>query len=129
MVTETANTHGSGDIAYDTVITAPECYTPAQCKTLSNAAIAGGFNVVDVISESSAALLAYDIGQQDNRSDNMNILVYRLGGTSLELTILMVSGGMYRSIAYYRNEDLGGKIIDDIIIEYFANEFQRFISF
>ena len=88
-----------------------------------------GFNVIDVISESSAAILAYDIGQQDNRSANTNILVFRLGGTSLELTIVAVSGGMYRKVAYYRNEEIGGKIIDDIIVEYFANEFQRYFTF
>ena len=86
-----------------------------------------GLNVIDVISESSAAVLAYDIGQQDNRSNNAMVLVFRLGGTSLELTIIAVSGGMYRTVAYYRNEDIGGKIIDDIIIEHFANEFQRLI--
>ena len=56
-----------------------------------------------------------------------NVLVYKLGGTSLELTVIAVCGGMYRIVSTYYDATMGGGVIDHILAEHFAAEFQRFV--
>ena len=55
------------------------------------------------------------------------MLVYKLGGTSLELTVIAVCGGMYRIVSTYCDATMGGGVIDHILAEHFAAEFQRFV--
>ena len=51
-----------------------------------------GCNVLRLISEPAAALLAYGIGQEDV-SLECTALVFRLGGTSMDASIMKTSGG------------------------------------
>lgn len=45
-------------------------------------------DVLRVISEPSAAALAYGIGQGSDREEDVNILVYDMGAQSLDVTLL-----------------------------------------
>ena len=56
-----------------------------------------------------------------------NVLVYRVGGTSLDATILNVTSGIYRVVASRTLRDLGGSHIDQLIVEYFATEFKKLV--
>jgi len=55
-----------------------------------------------------------------------NALVMRVGGQTADVTVVAVSSGMYRICATVSVPDLGGRIIDDLLVEHFAAEFQRF---
>lgn len=57
-----------------------------------------------------------------------NALVLRVGGQTADVTVLAVNSGMYRVRATVAVPDLGGRIIDDVLVEHFAAEFQRFLS-
>lgn len=53
------------------------------------------------------------------------MLVYRLGGTSLDVTVIAVSGGMYRVIATENDASLGGIKFDELLAQHLAAEFQK----
>jgi len=55
-----------------------------------------------------------------------NVLVLRVGGQTADATVMAVNSGIYRVCATVSVPDLGGKIIDDVLVEHFAAEFQRF---
>ena len=56
---------------------------------------------------------------------NSNVLVLRVGGQTADVTIMAVNSGMYRVCDTVNAPDLGGSIIDDLLVEHFAAEFQR----
>ena len=53
------------------------------------------------------------------------VVVYRLGGTSLDVTVLVVSGGMYRVVAAEHDTSIGGIKFDKLLAQHLAGEFQR----
>jgi len=55
-----------------------------------------------------------------------NVLVLRVGGQTADITVMAVNSGMYRVCGTVSVPDLGGSIIDDLLVEHFAAEFQRF---
>ena len=55
-----------------------------------------------------------------------NILVLRVGGQTADVTVVAVNSGMYRVCGNVTVPDLGGSIIDNLLVEHFAAEFQRF---
>jgi len=54
-----------------------------------------------------------------------NALVLRVGGQTADVTIMAINSGMYRVCGNVSVPDLGGSIIDDLLVEHFAVEFQR----
>lgn len=80
-----------------------------------------GFEVIGVITEPSAALLAYDIGIDERESSN--VFIVRLGGLSTDLTIMSVQNGLYSVIDCLHLAHLGGTILTQALTEYLAGEF------
>ena len=56
------------------------------------------------------------------------VLVLRVGGQTADVTVMSVNSGMYQVCATVSVPDLGGNIIDDLLVEHFAAEFQRFVG-
>ena len=53
------------------------------------------------------------------------VLVYRLGGTSLDVTVVAVTSGMYRVLATESEPRLGGSNFDEVLMHHLATEFKR----
>ncbi|KAH0616422.1 hypothetical protein JD844_027504, partial [Phrynosoma platyrhinos] len=87
------------------------------------AAMAAGLNVLRLIHEPSAALLAYGIGQ-DSPSGKSNVLVYKLGGTSLSITVIEVNSGLYRVLSTNTDDSIGGIYFTEALAQHLASEFQ-----
>ncbi len=66
---EIADNHGDAGDCHDAVITVPLHFTEKQTQAARASAEDGGFNVLRVIDETSAAVLAYDIGQVNHHED------------------------------------------------------------
>ncbi|ERE77426.1 heat shock 70 kDa protein 14 isoform X1 [Cricetulus griseus] len=113
-----------GSDANDVVITVPFDFGEKQKSALGEAAGAAGFNVLRLIHEPSAALLAYGIGQ-DCPTGKSNVLVFKLGGTSLSLSVMEVNSGMYRVLSTSSSDDIGGAHFTETLAQYLASEFQR----
>ncbi|XP_033646364.1 heat shock 70 kDa protein 14-like [Asterias rubens] len=123
-IKDIASNQGGSRDERDVVLTAPLDYSEASCSTLRQVACDAGFNVLRVISEPAAAALAY--GLCDAKSlDKSHVLVYRLGGTSLSVSILQVSSGMLRVIASQTDRTLGGDEFTLLLAKSCAADFNR----
>nr|XP_058915171.1 heat shock 70 kDa protein 14 isoform X2 [Kogia breviceps] len=113
-----------GSDANDVVITVPFDFGEKQKNALGEAARAAGFAVLRLIHEPSAALLAYGIGQ-DSPTGKSHILVFKLGGTSLSISVMEVNSGIYRVLSTNTDNNIGGTHFTETLAQYLASEFQR----
>ncbi|KAL5015150.1 hypothetical protein ScPMuIL_009420 [Solemya velum] len=120
---ETAKSHG-GSSKTRCVLTAPVHFTMQQREILRKCAVAAGFVVMRVISEPAAALLAYDVGQEDCTAC-CTVLVLRIGGASSDVTVLAVRNGMYQIQASYTDSDVGGDRFTEMLAKHLTMEFRR----
>uniref|UniRef100_A0A4W6EMP2 Heat shock protein 14 n=1 Tax=Lates calcarifer TaxID=8187 RepID=A0A4W6EMP2_LATCA len=127
---ETAQSALGSDVT-EAVITVPFEFAHAQKLALREAAEAAGFHVLRLIHEPAAALLAYNIGQDcysGKRADvfgDFHVLVYKLGGTSLSVTVLQVNGGMFRVLNTHTDHSIGGESFTQALAQHLATEFKR----
>ncbi|KAF2316859.1 hypothetical protein GH714_042200 [Hevea brasiliensis] len=88
----------------DAVITVPAYFNDAQRQATKDAGAIAGLNVVRIIHEPTAAAIAYGL---DKKGEEMNILVYDLGGGTFD--VLSTSGDTH----------LGGEDFDRRVMEFF----------
>lgn len=105
----------------EAVIAVPIHWSQESRQQYCKAVRDGGFEVIGVITEPSAALLGYDIGI--DTSETSNVLVVRLGGLSTDLTIMSVQNGLYSVIDSVHLSHLGGNILTQALSDYLASEF------
>ncbi|KAM8739829.1 heat shock 70 kDa protein 14 isoform 2-T2 [Acanthopagrus schlegelii] len=120
---ETAQSALGSDVT-GAVITVPFEFAHAQKQALREAAEAAGFHVLRLIHEPAAALLAYNISQ-DCSSGRSHFLVYKLGGTSLSVTVLQVTGGLFRVLNTHTDHNIGGEGFTLALAQHLAAEFKR----
>lgn len=122
---ETASSHSGVRGEQYAVLTAPVHFDEQQKLTLKNAAIAAGFQVLQVIHEPSAALLAYQVGQQNENTLLQNVVIFRAGGTSVDTTVIVVRDQLYRILSSVHKSDLGGEKVTELLASHLAEEFKR----
>ncbi|KAL1804903.1 hypothetical protein ACET3Z_027971 [Daucus carota] len=71
--------------------------------------------VASIIDEPTAAAIAYGL---DWDSDEKNILVFHLGGGTLDVSILSVKNGTFEVLATNGDAHLGGKDFDQRVVTY-----------
>lgn len=104
------------------VLAAPLHWSTASTERLIKCAELAGFDVLQVISEPAAAILAYNI--QDKGHD-VNVLVYRLGGSSCDVSVVKVTGGFMTVEKNIYRSDLGGQCLTKDLADYIAQEFRQ----
>ncbi|MHC6180182.1 Hsp70 family protein [Clostridium sp. JNZ X4-2] len=102
------------------VITVPAYFTDEQRRATVEAGKLAGFKVERIINEPTAAALTYGIDRMEN---NEYVLVYDLGGGTLDVTLLEMFDGVLEVKASSGNNQLGGKDFDDRIITYVVDNF------
>lgn len=106
----------------DVVITCPAYFgTPERIATQKAGEIAG-LNVLAIINEPTAAALYYGVTKN---KDSKTILVFDLGGGTFDVTVMQVSPDKIEVICSEGNHDLGGKLWDEAIMMYIADEYTR----
>jgi len=101
------------------VITVPALFDDKQRTATKRAGELAGFCVERLISEPTAAALAYNV---HNKDDN-NIMVYDLGGGTFDVSILEIQANTLDVKASYGDPALGGKDFDELIFEYVRTAF------
>ena len=56
-----------------------------------------------------------------------NILVFKLGGTSLSISVMEVNSGIYRVLSTNTDNNIGGTHFTETLAQYLASEFQRWV--
>ena len=102
------------DELYGAVITVPAYFDDAQRQATKDAAELAGIKVLRLISEPTAASIAYGL---DNASEGL-YAVYDLGGGTFDLSILRMTQGVFEVVATGGDSALGGDDIDAALAEW-----------
>ncbi len=100
------------------VITVPAYFNDAQRQATKDAGQIAGLDVVRIISEPTAAALAY--GEDNNKSQK--ILVYDLGGGTFDVSILDIGDGTFEVISTAGDSHLGGDDWDNALGKWILGE-------
>jgi molecular chaperone DnaK len=104
------------------VISTPAYFNNNQRNATKEAGEKAGFEVLRVISEPTAASLAYGL---DKIGQNLKIAVLDLGSGTFDVTILQISNGIFRVLSTSGDTHLGGKDMDDRILDYLVKEVEE----
>ena len=100
-----------GDELFGAVITVPAYFDDAQRQATKDAAQLAGLNVLRLISEPTAAAVAYGL---DNGSEGL-YAIYDLGGGTFDISLLRLNKGVFEVVATGGDAALGGDDIDDAL--------------
>ncbi len=104
------------------VITVPAYFNDAQRSATKKAGEMAGLKVLRVINEPTAAALAYGL---DKNLDEENVLIFDLGGGTFDVSLLTLDEGMFEVKATAGNTHLGGEDFDNILLDYFIDDFYK----
>ncbi len=100
------------------VITVPAYFDDAQRQATKDAAKIAGLNVLRLLSEPTAAAVAYGL---DEKSDGV-IAVYDLGGGTFDISILRLNRGVFEVLSTAGDSALGGDDFDRTIAMWIMKE-------
>lgn len=103
------------------VITVPAYFDDSQRQATKQAGQIAGLDVVRIINEPTAAALAYGLDKKHAHT----IVVYDLGGGTFDITVLELGEGVFQVKATNGDTHLGGDDFDQILLDYFAEEFKK----
>jgi len=112
-----------GEPVSKAVITVPAYFDDNQRTATKDAGTIAGLEVLRLVNEPTAASLAYGIDKQDE--EEINILVFDLGGGTLDVTIMEFGGGVFNVLSTSGDTQLGGTDMDNALIKYLADEFEK----
>lgn len=104
------------------VITVPTNFSDAQKEALVKAANDADIEVLQLISEPVASVLAYDARAESEIKDKI-VVVADLGGTRSDVAVVASRGGMYTVLATAHDYEFAGFALDKILMDHFAKEF------
>jgi molecular chaperone DnaK len=111
-----------GETVDKAVITVPAYFNDNQRQATKDAGSIAGLEVVRLVNEPTAACLAYGL---DKVGKDMKIMVFDLGGGTLDVTIMDFGGGVFEVKSTNGDTQLGGTDMDRIISEYLTDEFRK----
>ena len=111
-----------GETIDKAVITVPAYFDDNQRQATKDAGAIAGLDVVRIINEPTAAALAYGLDKGDTQQ---KILVFDLGGGTLDVTIMDFSDGVFEVLSTSGDTKLGGSDMDEALTEFVINEFQK----
>jgi molecular chaperone DnaK len=94
------------------VITVPAYFNDAQRAATRRAGELAGFVVDRILSEPTAAALAYGL---DRLQENSKVAVYDFGGGTFDLSILRLDNGVFQVLSTHGDTSLGGDDLDEAI--------------
>jgi molecular chaperone DnaK len=110
-----------GEKITEAVITVPAYFNDAQRQATRDAGKIAGLEVKRIINEPTAAALAYGF----NKKKNEKIVVFDFGGGTFDVSILEVANDVIEVKATDGDSHLGGKDLDQKIINWIADEFKK----
>lgn len=119
---ETAETF-LGKPVTDAVVTVPAYFNDSQRQATKDAASIAGLNCLRIINEPTAAAIAY--GLDKDKSKEMNVLIFDLGGGTFDVSLLTIEDGIFEVKATAGDTHLGGEDFDSRLVRHFIEEFKR----
>ena len=113
----------TGDTINKAVITVPAYFNDNQRQATKDAGTIAGLDVVRIINEPTSASLAF--GFDAKHKEDMKVLVFDLGGGTLDVTIMEMGGGVLEVMSTSGDTKLGGEDMDSAITAYVIDEFRK----
>jgi molecular chaperone DnaK len=110
-----------GEKITEAVITVPAYFNDDQRSATKAAGQIAGLDVKRIINEPTAAALAYGF----NKKKDEKIAVFDFGGGTFDISVLEVGGDVIEVKSTDGDAHLGGKDIDQKIINWLAEEFKK----
>jgi len=111
-----------GEPVKKAVITVPAYFNDNQRTATKDAGRIAGLDVVRLVNEPTAASMAYGL---DKKGEKYKILVFDLGGGTLDVTIMDFEEGTFNVLSTSGDTNLGGTDMDKAIIDYIIEEFKK----
>jgi molecular chaperone DnaK len=103
------------------VITVPAYFNDAQRQATKDAGTIAGLKVERIINEPTAAALAYGVEKKRNEK----VAVFDFGGGTFDISVLDIGDNVFEVLSTNGDTHLGGDDIDEILINYLADEFKK----
>ncbi len=110
-----------GHSVTEAVITVPAYFNDSQRQATKDAGKIAGLEVMRIINEPTAAALAYGFDKKKNGT----IAVFDFGGGTFDVSVLEINEGVIEVRSTNGDTHLGGDDIDNLLIDYLAQEFQK----
>jgi molecular chaperone DnaK len=110
----------STNIVSRAVITVPAYFSRSQREATEQAGRLAGLQKVRLLREPEAAALAYGL----DLSEQQLVLVFDLGGGTLDVSVLDVGNGFVEVIATNGDPHLGGDDFDYVIVDWLVDQFE-----
>ena len=106
----------------EAVITVPAYFNDNQRQAAKDAGEIAGLKVLRIVNEPTSACLAYGLDKADKEQ---KIMVFDLGGGTLDVTIMDMAQGVFEVKATCGDAQLGGTDMVQAILDWIAREFQQ----
>ena len=103
------------------VITVPAYFNEAQRRATKDACTIAGLDCLRLVAEPTAACLCYGL----HKNQEETVLVFDLGGGTLDCSILNLFGGIFEVVATSGNTQLGGTDIDIELMNFLNSQYQE----
>ncbi len=111
-----------GDKVEKAVVTVPAYFDDNQRQATKDAGKIAGLEIIRIVNEPTAASLAYGV---DKKGKEQKILVFDLGGGTLDVTIMEFGDGIFEVKSTSGDTQLGGTDMDEVLIKYISEEFKK----
>ncbi|KAI1234268.1 hypothetical protein IHE44_0003986 [Lamprotornis superbus] len=111
-----------------TGIKVPCFYTDAERRSVMDATQIAGLNCLRLINETTAVALAYGIYKQDLpalEEKPRNVVFVDMGHSAYQVSVCAFNKGKLKVLATAFDTTLGGRKFDEVLVEYFCEEFGK----
>ncbi len=125
-----ADIFGSLGPAAKVVLTVPAYFDEPRRKATADAGEMAGLTLLDIVNEPTAAALAFGetlgyLSPGGKPLEEMNVMIYDLGGGTFDATLLRLAPGDVRTLATDGDVQLGGHDWDSRLVRLAAESFQQ----
>ncbi len=117
----TIATSTKNQVVKSAVITVPAYFNDMQRQATKIAAEMAGIHVLRLVSEPTAAAIAYGIDDEQKG----NFVVYDLGGGTFDVSVLTIHQGVFKVLSTKGDTHLGGDDIDQLVSEYLFEKYPK----
>lgn len=103
------------------VVTIPTYFNDVQRNAIINAGAFAGLDIIKVLNEPSAAVIAYGL----DRIDSKKILIFDLGSSTFDVSLVSIEDSMIEFLATNGDKHLGGEDFDNRVVDYFLYLFRH----
>ncbi|KAK4489735.1 hypothetical protein RD792_000370 [Penstemon davidsonii] len=112
-----------GSTVKNAVVTVPAYFNDSQRQATKDAGLIAGLNVMRIVSEPTAAAIAYGLDKKATSAGGKNVLIFDLGGGTFDVSLLTIEEGTFEVKATAGDTLLGGEDFDRML-KHFVREFK-----